>query len=39
MKIGMLSKFMPEKDGIAIYSEELSSELGKLCNRNQNRRR
>ena len=32
MKIGMLSKFMPEKDGIAIYSEELSSELGKLCN-------
>ncbi len=31
MKIGMVSKFMPEKDGIAIYSENLCNELEKLC--------
>ena len=31
MKIGMVSKFMPEKDGIAIYSENLCRELQKLC--------
>ena len=31
MKIGMISKFMPEKDGIAIYSENLCRELSKLC--------
>ncbi len=31
MKIGMVSKFMPEKDGIAIYSENLCRELEKTC--------
>ncbi len=31
MKIGMVSKFMPEKDGIAIYSENLCRELEKAC--------
>ena len=31
MKIGMLSKFMPEKDGIAIYSQDLCSELSRIC--------
>lgn len=31
MKIGIVSKFMPEKDGIAIYSENLCRELQKLC--------
>lgn len=31
MKIGMVSKFMPEKDGIAIYSENLCKALEKSC--------
>lgn len=31
MRIGMVSKFMPEKDGIAIYSENLCKELEKAC--------
>ncbi len=31
MRIGMVSKFMPEKDGIAIYSENLCRELEKSC--------
>jgi len=31
MKIGMVSKFMPEKDGIAIYTENLCKELEKIC--------
>lgn len=31
MRIGMVSKFLPEKDGIAIYSENLCKELGKIC--------
>jgi glycosyltransferase involved in cell wall biosynthesis len=30
MKIGFMSKFLPEKDGIAIYSENLLKELRKL---------
>lgn len=29
MKIGMVSKFLPEKDGIARFSENLCAELGK----------
>ncbi len=31
MRIGMVSKFMPEKDGIAIYSENLCRELENSC--------
>ncbi|MAG15615.1 hypothetical protein CMO88_00985 [Candidatus Woesearchaeota archaeon] len=31
MKVGIISKFMPEKDGIAIYSENLCRELSKIC--------
>ena len=31
MRIGMISKFMPEKDGIAIYSENLCKELSKVA--------
>ncbi len=31
MKIGILSKFMPEKDGIAIYSDNLCRELSKIA--------